>query len=98
MNFKIGTLLGRLSNGAQADHGKRSHAVVRKMVKPNPCPYNDFGKDLDKMKEKVERSVAMCGAKPSKKSVGWDFENYSTNLPTEVTCPRCLKRLEKHGL
>lgn len=32
--------------------------------------------------------VALCGAKPGRRSVGW-----SSHTGTEVTCPRCLKRL-----
>jgi len=30
MDFKIGALLGRLSNGFQSDHGTRYHAVTRR--------------------------------------------------------------------
>jgi len=91
--YRIGALLGRLSNGSQSDHGTRYHAVVRRMVK-NP----NAGKVLDNgyvLPEKVERSVALCGARPGRRSVGWDFENFSTHLGTEVTCPRCLERLRK---
>ena len=34
---------------------------------------------------------AVCGAEPGRRSVGWCDWGYGG----EVTCPRCLKRLEK---
>lgn len=38
---------------------------------------------------------ALCGAKPGKHSVGWSDWHPEGQ---QVTCPRCLKRLEKRGL
>lgn len=90
MNFRIGVMLGRLSDGFQSDHGKRAHAVVRRMV-------TDVSRRTGE-KITVERSVALCGARPGRRSVGWDFENYSDYLKTEVTCPRCVEKLVKQAL
>jgi hypothetical protein len=35
---------------------------------------------------------AICGAEPGRRSVGWSLYHGE-----EVTCPRCLKKLKKHG-
>jgi hypothetical protein len=69
--YRIGALLGRLANGFQSDHGTRYHAVVRRMVR-NP----NAGKVLDNgyvIPDKYERDVALCGAKPGRRSVGWSW-------------------------
>lgn len=36
---------------------------------------------------------AVCGAEPGRRSVGWGWDNVNN-----VTCPRCLRRLEKAGV
>ena len=95
LEFRIGQLIGRLSNGLQSDHGHIYHAVVRKMVKMEKCPYSNWGRDPIKSQEKRERSVSLCGRRPGPKSIGWDFENFSSNLDNEVTCTKCKERLEK---
>jgi hypothetical protein len=94
MDYKIGALLGRLSNGFQSDHGIRYHAVVWKRIKRPPCPFNDWGRK-EIPDDDFTAQVALCGAKPGRRSVGWDFQNGSSNVGKEVTCPRCLKKLQK---
>jgi hypothetical protein len=95
MNYKIGCLLGRLSNGFQSDHGTKYHAVVLKKVQRPACPFNDFGRNRNPETDYVERYVALCGTKPGPRSVGWDFQNGASTVDNVVTCPRCLKKLEK---
>jgi hypothetical protein len=94
MDYKIGKLLGRLASGLESDKGVLAHAVVRKRVKHRPCPANEWGRKVlgDGL---MEASVGVCGARPGKRSVGWDFEVDSNHLESKVTCPKCLSRLEK---
>jgi hypothetical protein len=96
VNYKASMLLGRLSDGFQSDHGVLVHAVVTKLVKPRPCPWNDWGRDATKMAQKVEAEVGMCGARPGRRSVGWSHR-HGTDKPGElkVNCPRCLKKIAK---
>lgn len=89
MNYRMGRLLGRLANGFESDKGTLTHAVVIRSVKPRPCPWNDWGRDASKMAECVKADIGLCGARPGRRSVGWAFD------VSEVTCPRCLKRLPK---
>lgn len=88
MEYRKAMMQGRLSSGLQADHGTRVHAVVRKKCKRPPCPYNDFGRK-EIPNDDYEADVALCGARPGRRSVGWATEN---ELP--VDCPKCLKKLE----
>ena len=90
IQYRAGMLQGRLSNGAQSDHGTQVHAVVRKLVK-SPMA----GKVLDNgyvCPEKTERDVGLCGARPGRRSVGWSFSYNGEPEPT-ITCPRCLAKL-----
>lgn len=68
-------MLGRLTDGAERDHGKLYHAV----------PINDKLFPL-----LFHQNKALCGAKPGRRSVGWQkYEGHTT-----VTCPRCLRRMK----
>jgi len=87
-DFVSGKLLGRLASGFESDKGKLIHALTRKISKRPPCPYNDFGrKEIHNDDYYIE--VALCGAKPGRKSVGWDYSE------TVVTCEKCLKKINK---
>jgi hypothetical protein len=39
--------------------------------------------------------VALCGAKPGRRSGGWDVEYFKNAAPT---CPRCVRKQEKVSL
>jgi len=87
--YKIGVMLGRLTNGFQSDHGTVYHAVIRKMVK-----HPNAGKVLDNgyvIPEKYETDVSLCGRKPGRKSVGWKFDDPER----VVSCEKCLKKIQK---
>jgi hypothetical protein len=43
------------------------------------------GNGTNKVNHAVEKSVALCGAEPGKKSAGWSEWD-----DDEVTCPKCL--------
>ena len=66
--YQAQMLAGRCANGAELDHGTRTHAV---MITER------FG-------------FAVCGAKPGRRSVGW----VSPYKSREITCPRCLKKIQ----
>jgi len=89
--MKVGTLLGRLSNGAEADRGTRAHAVAYKTIQRPPCSFNEWGRNRDPANDTVEAEVALCGAKPGRRSVGWNFDGDKS-----VTCPRCAERQTKY--
>lgn len=86
--IKKGQMLGRLANGFQSDQGKLIHAVTERITKRKPCPYNDWGKSQEFEKIFVDKEVSLCGKKPGKRSVGWDF-----NIEKEINCEKCLKRI-----
>lgn len=86
--IRIAILLGRLSNEAQADHGKVFHAVAMKKTKRPPCHFNDWGKKIIE-NDDFEAPIALCNAKPGRRSIGWRYEG------GEVTCEKCLKKLQK---
>lgn len=69
--MKPAQLMGRLSNGFEADQGKRIHAV------PDNVGHYGLGK-------------ALCGAKPGRRSGGWDVDHHAGRA---VTCPRCVARM-----
>jgi hypothetical protein len=94
MEYRLGMMLGRLTDGRQADHGKLVHAVVEKFVKPRPNPSNDWGRNAERMAQPVVAEVSLCGKRPGRRSVGWDFRNFATDHP-EVTCPRCAKKVKQ---
>ena len=93
MNYAVGQMVGRLANDLQADHGTVYHAVIRKEVPFARVTRRRVAPEMEgKM---VERNVSLCGKMPGPRSVGWDFENFSAHLGTKVTCPRCLKKIQK---
>lgn len=86
--MRAAILLGRLSNGLESDKGSLVHAVVLKPAKRPKRPYNDFGRKL-MPNDTYSIEIALCGAKPTQRSVGWS----ETDLA--VSYPKCLKRLAK---
>lgn len=79
-------LLGRLANGQEADHGRVVHAVTMRQMQRPACPFNEWGRR--RANDTVAREVALCGAQPGRRSVGWSDGDEGT-----VTCPRCAARL-----
>jgi hypothetical protein len=79
MEYKPRMMQGRLTNGAQADHGKLVHAVD---IEGKKVPHNN---------QLGYRWIypALCGRKPGAKSVGWSTPEGVVN------CPKCLKKLSK---
>jgi len=75
-------MLGRLTDGAERDHGSYVHALYKAEV---------FSPRIPDMLITVEKSI--CGKKPGKRSVGWSDNDNDNDKP--ITCPKCLKRLEK---
>ena len=92
-SYKIGYLLGRCASGAEADCGTLNHAVTTKLVQRPLCPYNDWGRNRIPADDTIDAEVALCGARPGRRSVGWSYDNTSIQQ-TSVTCPRCRKKLE----
>ena len=81
---------GRLSSELQADHGSVVHAVHESKAKRHPCPANDWGRKSGP-DDYVLAHVSLCGKRPGRKSVGWS----TSDKEAPVTCPRCLKKIEK---
>lgn len=65
------SLAGRCTSGQELGQGTRNHAVNGVV--------NEAWGEL--------HGVALCGAKPGKRSVGWSLRD-----DEEVSCPKCLKK------
>lgn len=89
MSYRTAMMMGRLTDGAQADHGRLVHVVTIKSVKPRKTRYNDYGRDLEKMAIKTAAEVSLCGKRPGPRSVGW-----SPNGDGAPTCHKCIARAE----
>jgi hypothetical protein len=90
MTQKIGVLLGRLANGFQADQGRLNHIVTLKKAKRPPCPYNEWGRK-EIVDDDYETWIALCGAKPGRRSVGWSYDE-----GLQPSCPKCVKKAGKN--
>ena len=68
------TLAGRCADGRELGQGSRIHAVT-----------GLFREDYREL-----HGIALCGAKPGKRSVGWT----ALQNTAHITCPRCLKKAQ----
>lgn len=77
-NYKVilpATLAGRAANGWERDAGQKVHAVA--------------GESAQRIN--YSHGVALCGASPGRRSVGWSV------IEKRVTCPKCLRvATERH--
>jgi hypothetical protein len=77
--WRAATMLGRLSNGNESDHGQLVHAVIWVSV-PSP-----------KMPINIEVEKSLCYKRPGRKSVGWSSEkNLKVNCDK---CLKRLRKL-----
>jgi hypothetical protein len=75
-------LAGRCANGMERGQGVTYHAMPLDQVR---------GTIEDPFREAW--GWALCGAKPGRRSVGW-----TVCTGTKITCPRCLRKIEKGGV
>lgn len=88
-NPKTGSMLGRLGDASQRDGGTLVHIIVEKLVPRPPCSYSDWGRSTNEAKKTMLADVALCGKRPGRRSVGWE---YDTGAPTCSTCLRLAER------
>lgn len=88
--YRPAMMLGRLSNGAESDHGTLVHAVRTRKCKRPPCPFNDYGRKAIP-NDDYTAEVSLCGRRPGRRSVGWSWNDKDM----AVSCPKCLSKLEK---
>ena len=88
MEIRKASFLGRLANGAQADHGTLIHAVALMPAKRPKCPFNDFGRKVIE-NDDFKTFKTLCGKTPGRRSVGFTYD-----ITGDINCPRCLKKLE----
>jgi hypothetical protein len=81
--YRTAVMLGRLSNGAQADHGVVVHLVYFKKVPSLRFP--------DKP---ISAEVSLCGKRPGPKSVGWSGY-WKGDEVLKLSCEKCLKRAQR---
>ena len=68
------TLAGRCANARQLGHGETVHVLLDYSI-------DGFGE--------ISKSPALCGAKPARRSLGWDKQD------SPATCEKCLVKLAK---